>query len=83
VAERAPALSDQQLFILEMAGAIVASRASVLEEDELETLAETAHLLGRYGREAPLSQHHWTVVRRTVGQRLAGGFGPDLHEVAA
>jgi hypothetical protein len=78
-----PRLSEHQLFVLEMAGAIVAGRASALDEHELEVLAEANRLLGLHGREAPITEAHWAVIGRTVATLLAAGARPDPRAYAA
>ena len=79
----APVLSDAQLFVLEMAGAIVATRSSTLSDEELEVLAEAAHLLRIHGRAAPIADRHWAVIGRTVGALLATGERPALRPTPA
>ena len=78
-----PVLSDHQLFVLEMAGAVVSSRASALASDELEVLAEANRLVGLHGREAPITERHWIVIGRTVAARLAQSFRADLRSFAS
>ena len=74
-----PVLSDHQLFVLEMAGAVVSSRASALADDELEVLAEASRLVGLHGREAPITERHWVVIGRAVAARLAHSLRADLR----
>ena len=78
-----PVLSDHQLFVLEMAGAVVSSRAGALADDELEVLAEANRLVGLHGREAPITERHWIVIGRTVAARLAESLRADLRSCAS